>query len=641
MVLVNSLLAILKKYYPMMTSFRTLAFTVFSIIFCFSTSESWAQGRYDGPKTIKELQQAIEKVLEETNTPAVGIAMVNKDSVVWVAGLGVANLEKNTKATENTMFRIGSVSKMYVALAILKLQQEGRISLKDKVRDLVPEIGFENPWEKTAPIRVEHLLEHTTGWDDMHLGDYALDNPDLTLKAGLDFLPASRTSRWMPGTRMAYCNSGPPVAAYIIEKITGRTFEDYIQSNFFTPMGMENMTYFNSKAYKNLGAELYMNKKPQKYWHISVRPSGAINASPKDMARMLTFFIKRGKIGENQLIDEQSLKRMETSASTTGDKAGLEYGYGLANYSTPYKSYVYRSHGGGVNGGLTDFSYLPTHQLGYAVMINSDNGHALSQITVLIREFQTKRLSPDRVFWHKAKIKQQTDISGFYIPINPRIENTQFYNRIFHVKKIRDTNEFVFLSDLFGGWTATHRAINNKQYIVEETGKISLVKVTDPVAGDVMHNGTEVLSRVSPFIVFGQLFLGVLWLLYLAGSVLFGIIWLIRYWRGRQFTRKSIWLGLWPFIASLLVLAVWLLLSIGGKDPFALLGRPGLVSVSIMIVTISFALVSVWSVINVIRGRRLKMNKNIYWQLTILSCLHVMATCYLMAFGVIGVQTWK
>lgn len=624
-----------------MTLFHKLPATIFIVVFFLSVQPLLGQGRYDGPKTINELQLAIEKILKETGTPAVGIALVNKDSTVWTAGLGIANLEKNTRATENTMFRIGSVSKMFVSLAILKLQQEGKVSLKDKIRDLVPEIEFKNPWEKTAPIRVEYLLEHTTGWDDMHLGDYALDNPALTLKGGLDFLPASRTSRWMPGTRRAYCNSGPPVAAYIIEKITGQTFEEYIQRNFFTPMGMENMTYFNSEAYKKLGAALYIDKKPQKYWNISVRPSGAINASPKDMARMLKFFVSRGWAGKSQLISEESLKRMETASTTTGDKAGLEYGYGLANYSTPYKSYVYRSHGGGVNGGLTDFSYLPTHQLGYAIMINSGDGNALNRISVLIREFQTKRLSPDRVFWPKVRIQQRADISGYYLPINPRVENAYFYERILGARQIRDKNEFVFVNNLFGGWIETHRAINDKQYILEETGKISLVKVTDPIAGNVVHDGNQVLMPVSPFMVYGQILLGGLWILYGAGSVLFGSIWLIRYWRGKNFSKKSIWLGLWPFMASLLVLVVFLLSFIGGKDPFALLGRVGVVSVSLMIATTCFALTSIWSTINVVKERRLKINRNIYWHLAVLSCLHLIATFYLMWFGVIGVQTWK
>ena len=159
------------------------------------------------PETIDELKIAIEKVLEETKTPAVGLALVNKDGPVWIAGMGKANIENNVDANENTMFRIGSTSKMFVSLAVLKLQEEGHLNLHDRVRDLVPEIEFENQWEDTNPILVEHLLEHTTGWDDFHLTEYAHnDSVPVSLKEGLDFHPHSRISRWIPGTRMAYCN---------------------------------------------------------------------------------------------------------------------------------------------------------------------------------------------------------------------------------------------------------------------------------------------------------------------------------------------------------------------------------------------------------------------------------------------------
>ena len=229
---------------------------IFLSLLVLEPSFSWAQEK-SSPGTISELETAIVKVLEQTKTPAVGLALVNKDSIVWIAGLGKANVEQEIEATENTMFRIGSTSKMFVSLAVLKLQEEGRLSLKDKVMDLAPEIEFKNAWSETSPILVEHLLEHTTGWDDMHLIDYALNDPDLSLKEGLDYHPDSRISRWIPGTRMSYCNSGPPVAAYIIEKITGQRFEDYIQEHFFQPMGMENTTYFASEQYQQLGATLY------------------------------------------------------------------------------------------------------------------------------------------------------------------------------------------------------------------------------------------------------------------------------------------------------------------------------------------------------------------------------------------------
>jgi CubicO group peptidase (beta-lactamase class C family) len=600
------------------------------------------RGQPKEPETIKELQIAIRKVLKETGTPAAGLAIVQGDSVLWVAGLGKADLEKNTNANENTMFRVGSVSKMFTSLAILKLQEEGLISLKDKVRDLVPDISFINPWENEAPIRVEHLLEHTTGWDDLHLADYALNEPQLTLKQGLDYHPHSRTSRWMPGTRMSYSNSGPPVAAYIIEKITGQTFEKYIQEHFFKPMGMKTMTYFATDLYRRSGAKLYLDNKPQKYWNISVRPSGSINASPADMAKMLRFFIQRGRVDTLRILSEKSLARMEMSATTIGARRGLEYGYGLSNYSSPYKSYVYRSHGGGVNGGLTDFSYLPDHRAGYAIMINSGDGNALYRIQQLVRSFQTHNLKSDKtVRLDTATSVPNMDMHGYYTLINPRIQASDYLDRIINVQHIWGKGKFMFRSNLFARGTGTYEAINDHQFISQQTGKVSMVKANDPIAGDVLQADTQVLMRVSPFLAFGRIFLLGLWICYLIGSVIFGIIWFIRYKMDKVSGSTHRNLALWPVIASLLFICASIMASIGGKDPFELLGKISFVSVSIMVLTIGFALATAWSVITLILARKTITSTNINIHIIILTGLHLVVNCYLLTNGVIGIRTWN
>ncbi len=331
------------------------------------------------PATLEELKTAVADVIREKDVPAVGIAMVDENGPVWVGALGKASLKDDVDADENTMFRIGSTSKMFVALSVLKLVEEGKLSLDDRVAGLAPDVIFENPWESTDPVRLVHLLEHTTGWDDIHLPEYAHSDPTpATLKEGLDFHPHSRISRWKPGTRMSYCNAGPPVAAYIVEQVTGQDFEQYVQENFFTPMGMDTMTYRLSDDVRQQGATLYANgNQPQEYWHIVMRPSGSINASPADMAKFVQFYLNRGADEGQQLISRSSLDRMETVTSTSGAKAGQSTGYGLHNYSSTYENWVYREHSGGVNGGLTEFSYLPEAGAGHAIMINSDNGEKL------------------------------------------------------------------------------------------------------------------------------------------------------------------------------------------------------------------------------------------------------------------------
>jgi CubicO group peptidase (beta-lactamase class C family) len=119
-------------------------------------------------RSIDELRQQIEKILKDTHTNGASIAIVHKNGPGWVTGLGISDLASNRSATADTLFRIGSTSKGFVSLSVLMLVDRGKLSLDDPVHKLAPEVWFDNPWESSDPVRVVNLLEHTTGWDDLH-----------------------------------------------------------------------------------------------------------------------------------------------------------------------------------------------------------------------------------------------------------------------------------------------------------------------------------------------------------------------------------------------------------------------------------------------------------------------------------------
>ena len=125
------------------------------------------------PKTWEELEAKIRDVLVKTKTPAVGYAVVSRDGVDFAAGMGKADVTSGRDATGDTLFRIGSISKIFVSLSVLMLQEEGLLALDDDVRSRIPDLAFENPWEQTDPVRIVHLLEHTTGFDDLTFREYA------------------------------------------------------------------------------------------------------------------------------------------------------------------------------------------------------------------------------------------------------------------------------------------------------------------------------------------------------------------------------------------------------------------------------------------------------------------------------------
>ena len=136
-----------------------------TLLLLFVTAFSDAFGAEDkpAPKSIPELQIAIENVLKETKTPGAAVAIVSRDKVEWVAGIGMADVAARKPVTAETLFRIGSVSKAFAVLAALQLQEEGKLKLTDTVHQWVPEVAFSNPWEATDPVRLVHLMEHTTG----------------------------------------------------------------------------------------------------------------------------------------------------------------------------------------------------------------------------------------------------------------------------------------------------------------------------------------------------------------------------------------------------------------------------------------------------------------------------------------------
>jgi len=602
-----------------------------------------AQADEQTPKTLEELKTAIEKIRQDTNTPAIGIALVNKDGPYWIAGLGEANIETHTKADENTLFRIGSVSKMFAALAVLKLQEEGKLNLNDKIRDLAPEVQFENPWEETHPIKVAHLLEHTTGWDDIHLVEYAYSASDtMSTKEGLDYHPDSRKSRWIPGTRYAYCNAGAAVVAYIVEKITGKKYEDYIADTFFKPLDMPSTSYFQTDLYKQKGATLYTDNKAENYWHIIHRAAGSINSSPKDMANFVQFLLARGAAQNQQLIPSAAMDRMEVSATTLGSVSGLTAGYGLANYTSGYKDLhvVFHGHNGSVWGGMAELSYNKELETGYVFMINAGNWPAFDKISKTIRAYLLKDHKIDKPQPIALPEKYKT-LNGYYAPINHRQHMTRFMNGIFGVMKFHTDENYVYREPLLGGWDApgVAYAVNNDNLMEQWTGLPTIALVNDPIEGNTLQVGADLfkpVSAVSVFSLLGLYFsLGIISLLSLLAIIV---------WGSRRLVKKipadaSVWIRIWPLLTSLVLMASIACLSLVGLFMQAA-ASVSLLSITVYLLSIVYPLSALASAAMLIKYRNHAITKWLYWYALIYTGLHLVMAAHLAYYGIFALKLW-
>jgi CubicO group peptidase (beta-lactamase class C family) len=380
------------------------------------------------PDTLEKLLIDLKDILEKENVPGAGVAIVSREADIWVGGLGMADLEDGREADEDTLFRIGSISKMFVSLSMLKLQEAGLLDLQDTLLEHAPDISFQNRWRETHPIKLVHLLEHSTGFDDLHFNEYALAEPNITLKDAYAFNPRSRNSRWKPGTFATYSNANPQLAAYVLEKVTGRTFEDFVQNELFDPLGMDTASYFLTPEVEQLIATGYegskKHPKPVDYWHIIMRPSGSINASAREMAHLVRMFLNRGVHQGKRILSAESIDHMETPTTTLAAQNGLYDGYGLNNYTKTFNGFVWHGHNGGMMGFVADLIYQPELGVGFVVMINKSSG-ALGKLNKRISDYLMHGIEkPDLPADIPLDRAVAEKYSGYYRPATSRNQFT-------------------------------------------------------------------------------------------------------------------------------------------------------------------------------------------------------------------------
>ena len=381
------------------------------------------------PQTIDQLKAAIAGVLERTHTPGCGFALVSKDNVIFAGGVGKADLATNREVTGDTMFRIGSITKSFVALSLLQLNEQGKVDLHAKVADVAPEVKIVNRWDATDPIRIVNLLEHTAGFDDMSPAETfdMSGGPQVPLLETFARFPEPQIARWRPGTLQSYSNPDYAVAGYIIEKLTGKPCEDYIADSVLRPLAM---THSDMRLTPDMRAALAQGYRgspplPVPYYPILLRPAGEMKSSPNEMARFVRMMLNRGTLDGVKIVSPESIARMETPETGLAARAGFKDGYALGNYVTIRHPIKTHGHNGGIDGFLSSYAYMPEQGLGYFLSINASSP-ALSQVEDLIFVYLTRGVAiPPK----PAAVPLDADVvaaAGFYQFASPRNEKFKF-----------------------------------------------------------------------------------------------------------------------------------------------------------------------------------------------------------------------
>jgi CubicO group peptidase (beta-lactamase class C family) len=384
------------------------------------------------PADLDELRARIAAIMAREHIAGAGIALVDRDRVLWAGGIGLADRERGIPVTAETLFRVGSITKTFIVLALMQLVDQGRLDIDSPIAQLAPEIAFENRWAAEQPVTVAQLLEHTAGFDEMRPNE-TIAPPDaetLSLSEVLARNPASRIARWRPGSRAAYSNPGYTVAAYILEKLAGRPYEDVIEHELFEPLHMHDAALrFTPEVGARLARGYDERDQPVPYRGIYHRPAGNLMVSSRDLAALVQLALARGSVGGTALISPASMDRIERAE--TGQLDGGDARYGLGNWGDVSSPVVLRGHGGYMPGFLAIYGYSVSRGFGYVLLLNSTYSHdGRWEIRRLIIDYLLRGQTippPPRVQVPEAELQRWV---GSYHFAAPRIQFMAFRDRM-------------------------------------------------------------------------------------------------------------------------------------------------------------------------------------------------------------------
>ena len=281
--------------------------------------------------------------------------------VLFSRGYGSANLEWNVSNTPETKFRLGSLTKQFTAASILLLEERGKLSVNDPVKKYLPDAPA--AWDK---VTIFHLLTHTAGLPNFtSFPDYAKLEPFAATPAELVARFRDKPLDFEPGSKWSYSNSGYLLLGYLIEKITGASYEKFVRENIFTPLGMTDTGMDSNTAIIARRAEGYVHQpdgfQHAGFIHMSIpHAAGALYSTTGDLLKW-----EQGLFG-GKLLQPASLEKMTKPFKDN-------YAFGLAVETAGGRKII--SHGGGIEGFNTELEYFPEDKL-VVVVLSNVNGTA-------------------------------------------------------------------------------------------------------------------------------------------------------------------------------------------------------------------------------------------------------------------------
>lgn len=321
-----------------------------------------------------KITQFIHALLKAHQLPGLAVGVVSENRAVYAAGFGVRDLRRGNPVSEQSLFHLASISKLFVAAAVLQLVEQGRVRLEDPVIRHIPDFKLKS--QACGEITIQHLLTHTAGMSD--ITDYHWDAPEYDSRALQRFVRSLAGDALLtpPGEVFAYSNTGFEVLGYLVARVSGTTFERYVQQHILRPCGMRASTHFRRRVPAALAVTPHLRTltptvSPIYPYHRAHAPSSTLHSSAVEMNAWAIANLNRGQAATTRILEPETYAQLWRPRAPTHRSSPIVQSIGLGWFLGEHRGQWTASHSGGDVGFTSQFILLPEAGIGVTVLCNA------------------------------------------------------------------------------------------------------------------------------------------------------------------------------------------------------------------------------------------------------------------------------
>ncbi len=325
-----------------------------------------------------KLSSFIEHEMQDKALPAFSIALIDDQKIVWAHGFGYQDPNKKTPATAETVYRIGSVSKLFTDIGVMQLVEKGELDLDAPVSKYLPDFHPHNPFDK--PITLRELMSHRAGLlREPPVGNY-FDPSDLSLADMVKSLNDT-TLVYAPETHTKYSNAGVATVGYVLQEHSGQPFASYLKHAVLDPMGLHDSAFGpDPRLMQNL-SKAYMWSYDGKVFQaptfeLGMAPAGCMYSTVLDLSRFVSVLFNGGQGPDGHVLNKETLEKMWTPQFAKLDQKN---GFGIGFLVTQLDGHRMVGHGGAIYGFATQLAALPEQKLGAVAVTTMDSSNAVAE----------------------------------------------------------------------------------------------------------------------------------------------------------------------------------------------------------------------------------------------------------------------